>query len=373
MLWRLGVNELAQICLAYRNLVGRAEPAFLATSIRFDGSAQRQAGARMLFSEGRVVAGALGGGRLEADIVGRGPWLCADQAHLGRYEDDDEQSIGTSSDGSAEILIERVGPLTPGPFPLIEGCLREERRGAVATIINADTKRRLVGARVELGPDASPPSARLDDELKQRLLDAAGAALRSGTSAVERVGAVDVFVEAIEPPPHLFLFGGGPDALPLATLANTIGWSVTVWEPNGRSSVRDRFAGIASVFEGTAAQTVERVNRAGRPLSVVMSRHYETDAAALAELVGSRALYVGVLGPPRRLSRLLDELDVPGVAAFPRVHGPAGLELGARSPAEIALSIIAEAQAALTGTSARSLSSRRTSLHALHANVGGAA
>lgn len=332
------MNELERICLGYRVLVGRAEPAYLATLVGGATIMNLKPGARLLFTERNLVAGSFGNARLEADVMRRGPWMLRrERPRLVHYEG-----------GAVRVLLECVGPRTPGPLPLVEGCLREERRGAIATVIAADQSPSMLGARVQVGPDAGRPSPRLGGALRERLLDAARRAVTHGAFGSEHVGDVEAFIEAIEPPPHLFVFGSGSDATSGAgpeapgavTLAHSLGWRVTYCDSTGLNSARDRFPRNAAVLEGTLSQAVEHLNRAARPLAFVISQHRKADAKTLGALLGSRALYVGALDPTRQL------------------------------PAD-ALSLVAEAQAALSDSGAHTPSPRRVPMQPALVAAGG--
>lgn len=142
-------------------------------------------------------------------------------------------------------------------------------------------------------------------------------------------------------------------------LAHTMGWRATVATAHASVTTHERFSAADEVLSGPADALRVAVDRCARPLAVVMSHDYERDRACLAALLESHAQYIGVLGPARRTQRMLAELSVSGTllgdAALARVHAPVGLDLGAETPAEIALAIVAEAQATLTGARAVSL------------------
>ena len=155
--------------------------------------------------------------------------------------------------------------------------------------------------------------------------------------------------------------GSGPDAAALLTFARALGWTVSVWDPRARYETRVRFAAAEARHAGPAALIAPAVNAAARPVAVVMSHDFERDREAVAMLLPSRAAYIGVLGPRRRTLRLLaggapDALD--------RLHAPAGLSLGGETPAEVALSIIAEIQTVLAGETPTHLRDRRGAIHA---------
>jgi xanthine/CO dehydrogenase XdhC/CoxF family maturation factor len=168
--------------------------------------------------------------------------------------------------------------------------------------------------------------------------------------------------DPVETPPHLFVFGDGPDALPLVTLARTLGWTVTVVQTRARFENLARFVSADHVLTGPPARIAAQVDAADCPLAVVMTHDAGHDREALDMLLLSRARYIGLVGPRHRAD---DMLVTPDRTGHPlrapigrgRVHAPAGLAIGAETPAEIALAILAEAKAVLAGVSPASSAS----------------
>ncbi len=160
--------------------------------------------------------------------------------------------------------------------------------------------------------------------------------------------------ETVEPPPHLFVFGEGPDALALVTLARTLGWTVTVVQARARFENLARFVTADHVRTGPPVRIAGQIEAADCPLAVVMTHDVGHDREALAMLLASRARYIGLVGPRHRAEDVLASLEraapsLRGPIDRGQVHAPAGLAIGAETPAEIALAILAEAKAVLTG------------------------
>jgi xanthine/CO dehydrogenase XdhC/CoxF family maturation factor len=361
------MTELSQICRAARESERHQEPIWLATVMRVKGSAYRQPGARMLFSSGQVLAGSVSGGCLEAGIARKGPWLASERPNCIRFdgsaEEDDESPRGTGCDGIVDILLERAGFDDPSaPLALIESCLRAEQRAALATVFASSDALAPVGARLSLDEAGKFSSHSLSGPAWAKLAQAAELALaepRTGPRTVSSDG-FEALLEVLEPPPHLFVFGAGPDALPLVEFAAAVGFGVTVCSTSARVAVRERFAARADLHIGDVDSAAALIATRRRPVAVVMSHHYPTDKHALQMLLESKASYIGMLGPRRRTERMFEEL-------FPnpqerskrdrsRVRAPLGLDLGAENPAQIALSAIAEIQATSSQASALPLS-----------------
>lgn len=365
-----------QIADAAERLRRQREPHLIATVVRVHGSAYRRPGARMLLTQFRWITGSVSGGCLEGDIAKKGWWRTqSGEPVLVTYDsrvpedagdDDIRSAFGLGCNGVVEILLERAG--TPGhidPLELASECLRTQRRGAVVTVIQSHVPEVKLGMRVALRDGAEPQSDAFDDDaLRIAMLADARAAIATGVSSNRTYttarGTVDVFVEAIVPPPRVFVFGTGHDAVPVVTLVRNLGWDVCVCTEQARVTTRERFSHADEILVGSPDELAVRVDAADRPIAVVMNHNYELDRACLGTLLRTRAQYIGVLGPRTRTARMLADLVA---HADPRLHAPVGLELGAETPHEIALAIVAEMQSVLARVPARSLRDRLGPIH----------
>jgi xanthine/CO dehydrogenase XdhC/CoxF family maturation factor len=283
--------------------------------------------------------------------------------------DEETPFTGSGCFGRLELLLEPLTPPADGGLATLGSEIEAERRVGVATVIATDLPQVRLGARV-LTTIHVTINRIVDDTLAESLTDAATAALAAsdfGTAVIASDGS-SALVEVIEPPPHLFIFGAGADAVPLVHFAALLGWNVTVCATAARPQFRDRFMRFARVSERSLRENVYDLNRCARPLAVIMSHDYQRDRAALGALVDSSAHYVGVLGPARRTERMLLEIESEhgalSVSQKSRVFAPVGLALGAETPQEIALSIVAEAQASLARAPRGSLRESNGTIHA---------
>ncbi|HEV2763285.1 MAG TPA: XdhC family protein, partial [Pyrinomonadaceae bacterium] len=192
----------------------------------------------------------------------------------------------------------------------------------------------------------------------------------SGAHLFDLDGAVvKVFVETLLPPVPLVVFGAGHDALPVVELARGLGWQTEVVDPQARPASLTRFAAADRVTLARPEEVGARVRLTPRTLALLMTHNYAHDLALLKFLLASPARYVGVMGPRKRTERMLCELASGeeafrlGEADLSRLHSPAGLDIGANAPAEIALSIVAEMRAVLDGRRGGRLRERRGSIH----------
>jgi xanthine/CO dehydrogenase XdhC/CoxF family maturation factor len=339
---------------AAERLRRHGEPYLVATVVCVHGAAYRRPGARMLLTRFRWVAGSVSGGCLEGDISETGwlrtkdgnPVLLTYDATASLDSDDDIRSaFGFGCDGTVEVLLERAG--VAGRIDALEfasRCLRSHKRGAVATVFHANDPS-LVGRRLAIAAGGTLEGG---DTIDAALRDAIDADLRGaievGQPANRRYGDVEVLIEVVMPPPRVFIFGTGHDAVPVAALARTIGWDVVVYSEHVKYSTRDRFH-TDDVVIGVRDEVLAKIAESDRAVALVMNHNCDRDRDALGMLLGTKLNYIGVIGPRSRTQRLLREIGADD--EDPRVVGPVGLAIGADSPQEHALAIVGEMQAVL--------------------------
>ena len=159
-----------------------------------------------------------------------------------------------------------------------------------------------------------------------------------------------LFVAKVERAPAVLLCGAGPDAEPVVAWGAALGWHLTVVDHRPVYVEAARFPAARAVLRLDADELGRGLDLARFDAAVVMSHHLVADGRYLGELARSAVPYVGLLGPAARRERLFAELGAELSAALrPRLRAPVGLDLGGRTPEAIALSIVAEIQAALHG------------------------
>jgi xanthine/CO dehydrogenase XdhC/CoxF family maturation factor len=160
----------------------------------------------------------------------------------------------------------------------------------------------------------------------------------------------------LKPLPRLLLLGAGLDAIPLVNMAADLGWRVTVVDHRPAYLERGGFERADRVVHVVPRRLAATVSLADFDAIIVMSHHLTTDRTYLDQLADVATRYLGVLGPRARKERLLAGLDERAQALRSRLKGPVGLDIGADSPEAIALSVLAELQATLSGATAEPLS-----------------
>ena len=311
------MREHIDLVRAWR-AIPAGEAAVMATVVATRGSVYRRPGARMLLTREGWAAGSISGGCIESDLVQTafdrtegGPVVVTYDASA---PDDVLLGFGLGCNGAVDVLMQRL-PEDGGPLAAIAR-VRETREPVSVTTF----------------------------------ADGSFAVAPSGTAPSERAG---LLTETIAPPPSLVVFGAGHDAVPLAAVANGLGWSVTVVDGRAAYAKPQRFPG-ASVLVSPPARAIGIEPDAA---AVLMTHSFAHDAAILGWLPKDLP-YIGVLGPIHRTHRLLEEAGIETAD----LYAPIGLDLGADGPDEIALAIVAEILAVRKGRAGGHLKGR-TKLH----------
>ncbi|KOS05125.1 alanine dehydrogenase [Flavobacterium akiainvivens] len=364
------MKEISDIITAYHTAHGLGIKTALATVVKVEGSSYRQPGARMLVTEEGLLTGAISGGCLEGDAL-RKALLCINQQQnkLITYdtsnEDDVEFGVQLGCNGIVHILFEYIDEAVENnPIRFLEK-LREERKDAViTTVYSLDRKQQQTGTALfyREGNIAGNNNAAL------QLLTDAQAVLMSKASAIKQLaGGDEALMEYIAPPLQLVVAGAGNDVQPLVSAASLIGWEVTVGDGRATHALPQRFREATCVFQVKPDELVQRVTIDENTCFVLMTHNYKYDLALLKLLLETSVPYIGILGPKTKLNRMLDDLQQEGITVteeqLNRIYGPVGLDIGAETSEEIAISIVAEIKAVMSGKTGASLKYKTQKIH----------
>ncbi len=353
---------MREIQPAFRALAARGETGVLASLVHAAGSTYRRPGARMLIRPDGSTLGLLSGGCLEGDLVEHAARVRAqDRPALVHYdatgEDDVIWGLGLGCAGLVDILLEPVDAARPGPLPWLEAWHADRTVGAIAT----DLRPERLGARVSFDTETgtrAAAGAESDPELERWLREAVAPGRGRRITQDSR----DVAIEVVVPPLRLVVFGAGPDAEPVVRLAGELGFETHVVDGRPAYAREESFPG-ARVLCVPAEEAVAAVSVDADTYALVMTHHYLHDRALLADLLPGPAAYIGLLGPKARAEDLLEDLGLADGPPDPRLHAPAGLDLGGEGPEAIALSLIGEVQARAAGRSGGWLRGRKGPIH----------
>jgi xanthine/CO dehydrogenase XdhC/CoxF family maturation factor len=363
------MNEFRRIHAAAAKLEAEGHPYALATLVKVDGSAYRRPGARVVVGPDGATTGIISGGCLEREIAHHAIGVLRSGrpvvVQLAAARGEDLFGTGAGCGGTVHVLVQRVDPRDPAPraLDLLAQAAGSDHPHALATVFRAEGMLAgEVGRHLLVGPGGATRGSVADPALHDALSLAGERALDEGTTAITLSlsgGEVEALVERALPPVRLAVFGGGPDVEALVRQGADVGWHVVVAGTRPAAELRAAFPAAAEwVSLVHAEQVAERVRLTPRTAAVVTTHNYVRDRALVEALLHSPAPYVGVIGSRQRFRDLLADLRESGApvrAARRRLFGPAGLDLGAETPEEIALAVVAEAHAVLAARSARPL------------------
>ena len=334
------MRELLEAYDAWRaegHEVGRA------VVIRTYGSAPRQEGSVLLVADDGRMVGSVSGGCVEgaaAEAVGEA--RRSGHASVIRYgiSDDLAWSVGLACGGTVEVLVQ------PDVPDAVVAAARAQSTGAMpgmGTTVVTELPEAVAG-------DAEPPATKREPET-QSLDDLRSAALAAGRSRTADLGDRRVFIEAFPVRPRLVVVGATEIARSLVGLAGALGYERVVIDARAAFATRERFPDVERLLTDWPEEAFAAIDLGPNDAVAILSHDPKFDEPAILEAVRRGARYVGAVGSRKtqadRRRRLLDA----GLteAQLAELHGPIGLDLGGREPAETALAILAEIVAARRG------------------------
>ena len=348
--------------------------AAIATVVRVKGSAYRREGTKMLIdADGKQVC-MISGGCLEQEVGATAQRVMETGEGVVQFFDLEEDlvwGLGLGCGGAVDVYIE---PFDEGEANA--AWLRAVRAGqaaALATVLKIEEGSGLAQAsRMFVSAEGEPLGTLGNAALDKQLVGAATEKMsqlypRSETKTYElEGGSADIFLDVTVPPPELILFGAGHDAIPLAAYAHDLGFSTTVVDARHAFVTAERFP-HAKLVRTHPSGFAEQVEIGPRSYVVIMNHHLERDKESLAFVLKSGAPYVGALGPRSRFDDMVSALKEEGrelsSGEVARVRNPIGLDIGADTPEEIAVSVMAELVAVRGGYGGGVLSERRGPIH----------
>ncbi|HEY0896973.1 MAG TPA: XdhC family protein [Sphingobacteriaceae bacterium] len=367
-------KEIFDILTAYAKVRREGRKAALATVVHVEGSSYRRPGARMLIEDSGQMTGAISGGCLEGDALRKALQAISLQKNkLVTYNtlEDDDLAFGVQlgCNGIVHILFEPVLPGMAGPIDLLEALCCEKKEGVLVTLFSLKDYHgsqpgtcyyfngtSLSGKRPHAGQEA-------DD-----IISAAAAVLTGRSSDIRDYNdRLTAFFEYQPLPVSLVIIGAGNDALPLVDMTAILGWQTTVVDGRSTHANRRRFPAVHQVLVARADEVLNQIEVTERTVFVLMTHNYNYDLELLKHLLIHHCPYIGILGPRKRLQRLYGDLEEEGIPITveqrSRIFGPTGLDIGAESAEEIALSVLAEIKAVLGYRSGTFLREKSDPIH----------
>ena len=372
------MKEISEIINAYDKAVLAGKSTALATVVHVDGSSYRRPGARMLVDDEGFLTGAISGGCLEGDALRKAMLALSQQkTKLVTYDtsNEDDMTIGIQLGcaGIIQVLFEPINNSSPyNPIELIRESISRRQHAVLLTLFNLDNKNQEQrGTCLLLQEDGILRGDIQHQDFQDALVNDMKDVLQSGKSIfksyVDQHESSTAFIEFMQPAVSLVIVGAGNDAIPMMQIANTLGWDIRVVDGRNTHAKPEKFQTACQVLVSKPEEVLGQLPIDDRTAFVMMTHNYNYDIAMLKALLPMDIPYIGMLGPKKKTARMLKEIQDAGLKIddkmLEKVYGPTGLELGAETPEEIALSITAEILSVMNGTPGGQLKRKNDVIH----------
>jgi xanthine dehydrogenase accessory factor len=324
----------------------------MATVIETWGSAPRGIGAKMVITSTGRFSGSVSGGCVEGAVVETGlEVLNSGYPKLLRFgvSDDVAWDVGLACGGTIEVFVEKADPVLQ---KFIRDLYSADQSFAIATVIGGPNQ--WLGTKI-VAQRGGRIFGKIDSNLEGTLAAVARSGLASGKSQRRRLDLedlkekpVEVFVEVIHPAPTLVIVGGVHIAIVLTGIAKALGYQTVIIDPRKGFGNQERFVDVDKLIQAWPDDAFKEIELTPSTAVAILTHDPKIDDPALVNVLASPVFYIGALGSRKthaaRRKRLVDV----GLSneRIGRIHSPIGINIGASSPEEIAVSIMAEIVAA---------------------------
>ncbi|MDI5894925.1 XdhC family protein [Flavobacterium algoritolerans] len=373
------MKELQEIIKKYDVASQKNIKSALVTVVHLDGSSYRRPGARMLVNDDGRITGAISGGCLEGDALKKALFAISEQKNtLFTYdtskEDDSEMGIHLGCEGLIQVLFESIdSKKEENPIQLLSKALAVRQKAVLVTLFDLNNNQNVQHGTCLLLEENGTLSGKIPlQQFEDVVLKDITDVMQNGESVFKQYRSGDVsvtaFFEFLHPPVSLVVLGAGNDAIPLMKFADVLGWDFRIVDRRDTHANKERYPTASQILVANPDVALEHLAYDNRTFFVLVTHSYKCDYYMLKSLCAAAVPYIGILGPKKKLHRMLEEiqhnegihLNTDKVAT---IYGPTGLDIGAETPEEIALSIIAEIQAVLTGKMGGMLKTKNEVIH----------
>ena len=337
-------------------LLGKNEPFVLATIIRLTGSGPRGTGTKFLILEDGSYVGTIGGGLLEARVLEAAKRVFSARAPMrlslnlmGKDVAETDMICG----GDVDIFLEPLSAEDQNEIQRFRKILDIQKRGGaglLVTLVSTDRWQTDRVPRLFLVPGTEsigglPGMKAVAEEIAKNMpLWLKQRESRLVVSRDDLGGGVELFVEPILADPILYIFGGGHVSAQIIPLASRVGFKVEVIDDRPEFADARKFPDAAKVHQYPFQDVVEKIPVDESSYLVIVTRGHIHDKTVLEQCLRSKAKYIGMIGSRRKKAMIYDKLLEEGFTKsdLNRVHAPIGLDIGAETPEEIAVSIVGE-------------------------------
>ena len=380
------MKEIVEIINAFDKAQHEGKQTALVTLVHVEGSSYRRPGARMLVTESGELTGAISGGCLEGDALNKALLAMHQKKNmLVTYDTTDEDDavlgLGLGCNGIIQVLIQPVNNNEEnGPMQLLKKVAASRRNNVLVTLFTLkERKAEQPGTIINKNIDGIFYVSNVNPALKKIIEEDITASFHDQQSSFKNYKTTDTditaYIEFVPPAVSLVIIGAGNDAEPVAAMASILGWQVTLIDDGrDKNTKTGRFAGTCQLMAVKPEDVLKNILLDDNTFFLLMTHNYNYDMAMLRELLPKQVRYIGVLGPRKKMDRMLAELETEGLR-FSRqqlaaLYSPVGLDIGAEAPEEIALSMIAEIKAVMSGKSGNPLrNSNNNVIHSRNATV----
>ena len=348
----------------------------MATVVHVEGSSYRRPGARMLVTDDGRLTGAISGGCLEGDAL-RKALLAMQQQRpmLVTYdtsdEDDAKLGMGLGCNGIIQVLIEPIDTAyITNPIQLLKLIVSRRQKAVLVTLFSLQDKKGpqpgtcMLLANDQIIGDKKVPLKDILLAHAREVLDKQQSSFKNYINEAQQLTA---FIELVQPAVSLVIIGAGNDVQPLIKIADILGWQTTVADGRPNYATAERFGSACQVLVSKPENVLSQITIDEQTVFVLMTHNYNYDMAMLEILLNKNVVYIGMLGPRKKKQQILDELGEKGIYftadQLSVLHSPVGLDIGAETPEEIGLSIVAEIKAILAGRETLSLKNNTAVIH----------
>jgi len=375
-------KEIRDILKAYKIAQQQKRQIALATVVHVEGSSYRRPGARMLIEDNGQLTGAISGGCLEGDALRKALLVMTKKrSRLVTYDtmDDDDAKfgVGLGCNGIIQVLIEPITEEDPNnPIQLLRAVNEKRQQSVLVTLSSLqDKKDPQYGTCLLLKEDKTVVNT--TPVLKDVLIHDAEEAMINQVSSfknyISNEHNLTAFIEVIQPPISVIIIGAGNDVMPVVDMADILGWETTVVDGRANYAKKERFATACQVLVSKPEQVLDQIEIDERTVFLLMTHNYNYDKAMLKQLLQKNVSYIGMLGPKKKRERILDEFKEEGLTFTEQqlsvLHSPVGLDIGAETSEEIAVSILAEIKAFFANKDVQSLRKIKEVIHSRSATV----
>ncbi len=370
------MKEIKDIIVAFDEAQKQNKQTALATVVHVEGSSYRRPGARMLVTEDGQLTGAISGGCLEGDALRKALLAMKQQKPMlvtyDTMDDDDAKlGIGLGCNGIIHVLIEPIDSSdSSNPVHVLKSVSEDRQKSVLVTLFSLENKKDIQHGTCLLIKEDGKTIDTLP-VLREVVITDAKKILASQTSSfknyISETHNITAFIEVINPPVSLIIIGAGNDAIPLVKMAAILGWETTVVDGRPGYATQERFVKATRIMISKPENVLERLIMDEQTAFVLMTHNYNYDMAMLRHLIQKKVMYLGMLGPRKRMKRMVDELNEEGIEITSKqlsvIHSPVGLDIGAETSEEIAISIVAEIKTIFTGRKGNSLKNKKEGIH----------